>query len=108
MTRPPFLFVARSGKAAPAEAAQAASQAADAVEVDEDDESAAWSLETRTAEELGADMAAQWGPPIDALSKAGKAFEGLEGLLGGAAGGSFDLKVCSELGSNHCIDGWGW
>ena len=27
------------------------------------------------------------------LSKAGKAFEGLEALLGGARGGGFDLRV---------------
>ena len=71
----------------------AAGPAAGAAAADEDDETVSWSLEMRTAEELGADMAAQWSAPIDALSKAGKAFEGLEGLLGGAAGGSFDLKV---------------
>ena len=60
---------------------------------EDDDESSSWSLETRTAEELGADMVAQWQAPIDALSKAGKAFEGLEALLGGGSGGTFDLKV---------------
>lgn len=71
----------------------AAAQATEAADDDDEDETAAWSLEKRTAEELGAELAAQWAAPIDALSKAGKAFEGLEALLGGASGGSFDLKV---------------
>lgn len=34
-----------------------------------------------------------WQAPIDTLSKAGRAMEGIEALLGGAAGGSFDLQV---------------
>ena len=37
-----------------------------------------------------------WRAPIDTLSKAGRAMEGIEALLGGAAGGSFDLKVRSS------------
>lgn len=37
-----------------------------------------------------------WRAPIDTLSKAGRAMEGIEALLGGAAGGSFDLKVHSS------------
>lgn len=89
-------IAARSGQSAPVAAQPAGSQAPDAAEAaddDDEDESSSWSLEKRTAEELGADMAAQWAAPIDALSKAGKAFEGLEALLGGASGGSFDLKV---------------
>ena len=74
-------------------AAAQATKTAEAADDDDEDETATWSLEKRTAEELGAELAAQWAAPIDALSKAGKAFEGLEALLGGASGGSFDLKV---------------
>lgn len=38
-----------------------------------------------------------WQAPIDTLSKAGRAMEGIEALLGGAAGGAFDLKVLKLL-----------
>ena len=34
-----------------------------------------------------------WRAPIDTLGKAGRALEGMEALLGGGAGGTFDLKV---------------
>lgn len=50
-------------------------------------------LDVRAAEALVAAIVQQWGPPLQTLSRAGKAFEGLEGLLGGGAGGAagFDL-----------------
>ena len=96
---------ARTGQAAPAAGAAAApagSATADPAAEDEDDDAAGWSAAPRAAEGLGAAMAAQWGAPIDALSKAGKAFEGLEALLGG---GTFDLKVttiqCCHLLFSH-------
>ena len=81
--------------------AATAAPKADAV-ADEDDEDGAedratWSLERRTAEELVQGLVEQWQAPMDALANAGKAFEGLEALLGGASGGSFDLKVHSYL-----------
>jgi hypothetical protein len=38
-----------------------------------------------------------WQAPIDTLSKAGRAMEGIEALLGGAAGGTFDLQVPSSF-----------
>ncbi|GAB4823718.1 hypothetical protein N2152v2_010764 [Parachlorella kessleri] len=60
-------------------------------EEEEEEERAAWSLERRTAEELAGELVAQWEKPISTLSRAGRAFEGLETLLGGGRGGSFDL-----------------
>ena len=89
---------ARTGQAKPVEApAASAAAAADAAADEDDDDSAedrtAWSLERRTAEELVQGLVEQWQAPMDALANAGKAFEGLEALLGGASGGSFDLKV---------------
>ena len=87
----------RTGQAKPLEVpASAAAPAQAAAEEDDDDDAedrAAWSLERRTAEELVEGLVAQWQAPMDALANAGKAFEGLEALLGGASGGSFDLKV---------------
>lgn len=47
----------------------------------------------RTAEELVGKLVDMWRGPIDTLGKAGRALEGIEALLGGAAGGSFDLQV---------------
>ncbi|KAK9866929.1 hypothetical protein WJX84_008862 [Apatococcus fuscideae] len=44
---------------------------------------AAWSPERRVAEDLVAAMIQAWQAPILTLSRAGRAFEGLEGLLGG-------------------------
>ena len=86
----------RTGGAGVAEAPAAAKAEAAGEEEDDDDDAegrAEWSLERRTAEELVEGLAAQWQAPMDALANAGKAFEGLEALLGGASGGSFDLKV---------------
>ena len=45
------------------------------------------------AEDLVAAMMEAWRMPILTLSRAGRAFEGLEGLLGGF----FDLGVCPEI-----------
>lgn len=47
----------------------------------------------RTAEKLVGELVDVWRGPIDTLSKAGRALEGIEALLGGASGGSFDLQV---------------
>lgn len=58
-------------------------------------------LDTRTSLELVKEMYATWRAPIETLSKAGKAFDGLEALLGGAQGGTF------ELGVSHERPGWG-
>ena len=54
----------------------------------EEEERASWSEERRTAEGLVGAMVAQWEKPIAALDRAGKAFDGLEALLGG---GMFEL-----------------
>lgn len=56
-------------------------------------ERASWSRERTIAETLAAKLVLQWQGPISTLSRAGKAFEGLEALLGGAQGGGFDLGV---------------
>ncbi len=50
-------------------------------------------LDRRTAVELAKELYGTWQAPVDALSKAGKAFAGLEALLGGSRDGSFDLQV---------------
>lgn len=50
---------------------------------------ASWTPDRRTAEDLVAAMMEAWRMPILTLSRAGRAFEGLEGLLGGF----FDLGV---------------
>lgn len=54
-------------------------------------ERASWSRERTIAETLAAKLILQWQGPISTLRRAGKAFEGLEALLGGAQGGGFDL-----------------
>ena len=56
-------------------------------------ERASWSRERTIAETLASKLVSQWQGPISTLSRAGKAFEGLEALLGGAQGGGFDLGV---------------
>ncbi|KAI7841137.1 hypothetical protein COHA_005107 [Chlorella ohadii] len=78
-------------QAATAAAATASQQSSDEDEEGEE-ERASWSLERQTAEALVAALVAQWQKPIDTLGKAGRAFDGLESLLGGARGGSFDLS----------------
>ncbi len=68
----------------------------DDAEEDEQDsaaERASWTHERSIAEALVAKVMQQWQGPISTLSRAGKAFEGLEALLGGAQGGGFDLGV---------------
>jgi hypothetical protein len=51
-------------------------------------------LDRRTAMALAKELYGTWQAPINALSKAGRAFAGLEALLGGARDGSnFDLQV---------------
>ena len=97
----PVAATARTGQAVEVEVAAAAKPSAEAPteKEDEDDEGgrAEWSLERRTAEELVEELVAVWQAPMDALANAGKAFEGLESLLGGASGGSFDLKVRTAM-----------
>ncbi|KAG7670575.1 hypothetical protein Ndes2437B_g05113 [Nannochloris sp. 'desiccata'] len=52
------------------------------------EEQATWTPERRTAEELVSTLVSQWEKPIAALDRAGRAFDGLEALLGG---GMFEL-----------------
>lgn len=59
-------------------------------------------LDKRTALECTKELYNKWQQPIDTLSKAGRAFEGLEALLGGGASGSFDLQ-----GNIWKRSGWG-
>ena len=77
--------------------AQTAQKAAEQQDEGEDDEEEqqqqTWSPELREAERLVAELIALWGPPIETLSRAGRAFDGLEFLLGGGRGGTFDLQV---------------
>ena len=76
--------------------AQSAAAAATDEEADDDDPNsseAEWSPERREAERLVQELMALWGPPMETLSRAGRAFEGLEALLGGGRNGSFDLQV---------------
>ena len=67
----------------------------DEADEEEEDEKQTWSPELREAERLVAELIALWGPPIETLSRAGRAFDGLEFLLGGGRNGTFDLQVCS-------------
>jgi uncharacterized protein with von Willebrand factor type A (vWA) domain len=52
------------------------------------EEQATWTPERRSAEELVSTLVSQWEKPIAALDRAGRAFDGLEALLGG---GMFEL-----------------
>ena len=77
-------------------------------EEDDQEDSAAdrasWSRERTIAEALVSKLVQQWQGPISTLSRAGKAFEGLEALLGGAQGGGFDLGVCLfDKTCNACV-----
>ena len=60
-------------------------------------ERASWTRERSIAEALVGKVMQQWQGPIPTLSRAGKAFEGLEALLGGAQGGGFDLGVSNAF-----------
>lgn len=64
-------------------------------------ERASWSRERSIAEALVGKLMQQWQGPISTLSRAGKAFEGLEALLGGAQGGGFDLGVSAVLDTSY-------
>lgn len=73
-------------------------------------ERATWTRERSIAEALVGKVMQQWQGPISTLSRAGKAFEGLEALLGGAQGGGFDLGVSNAFPPpiilKHCIGHW--
>ena len=60
---------------------------------EDDDPKAGWSAEMKTAQSLVQELMDIWGPPIQTLSRAGRAFGGLEALLGGGRAGTFDLQV---------------
>ena len=65
---------------------------------------AAWTPEKRNAERLVAELAAQWEAPMAAMARAGRAFAGLEAVLGGDA---FSLQVkldvpCRAPSSAQC------
>ena len=64
---------------------------------------ASWTKERIIAEGLVGKLVQQWQGPISTLARAGKAFEGLEALLGGAQGGSFDLGVSFSQGAHSVI-----
>ena len=84
----------RGNKVLPSVAAIAMPEDEADKEEDQEDsaaERASWTRERSIAEALVAKLLQQWQGPISTLSRAGKAFEGLEALLGGAQGGGFDL-----------------
>lgn len=62
-------------------------------EEDDFESRAQWSIERQEAERLVKELIALWAPPMETLSRAGRAFEGLEALLGGGRSGTFDLQV---------------
>lgn len=81
------LFAARTGAAA-----QETVQETEAEEAGAAGEES-WSPSQRIAHRLVNEVVEMWGPPIQALARAGRAFEGLEALLGGGRSGAFDLQV---------------
>ena len=83
----------RSNTTLPSVATVAMPDEEDGDQEDSAAERASWSRERTIAETLAAKLILQWQGPISTLSRAGKAFEGLEALLGGAQGGGFDLGV---------------
>lgn len=93
--------VVRSNKALPSVASVALPDDEAGKDQEEQEDSAAerasWSRERSIAEALVGKLMQQWQGPIATLSRAGKAFEGLEALLGGAQGGGFDLGVSAVL-----------
>ncbi|KAL4423465.1 hypothetical protein ABPG77_005417 [Micractinium sp. CCAP 211/92] len=88
--------LAHSANRAGASAQQAQPEAPSPQSSEDEDEAeegrAGWSFERQTAEALVSELVQKWQKPIDTLSKAGRAFDGLESLLGGARGGAFDLN----------------
>lgn len=92
------MYTVRSGRTLSSVAAVSLPDEEAEREQEERDELAAqqanWSQERIIAEGLAAKLVQQWQGPISTLARAGKAFEGLEALLGGGSGGgSFDLGV---------------
>ena len=77
------------------------SEAGDDDEEEDDEERAAWSLDRRSAEELVDALVKQWEKPIAALDRAGRAFDGLEGLLGSSmfdlGGGIWNRRGWSDM-----------
>jgi hypothetical protein len=75
---PKAAAAAAAAATAAAAAAAAATKAAEASSEEEEEaaeERASWGLERRTAEDLTAELVAQWEKPISTLSRAGRAFE---------------------------------
>lgn len=72
-------------------------------EEDGDEDRELWSKERVIAEDLVKALVALWRVPIATLSKAGRAFEGLEALLGGSefdvGGGMWERKGWAEMDS---------
>ena len=99
--RCPCLSAVRSGRTLASVAAVALPDEEAEREKEEQEERAAqqanWSEERIIAEGLVGKLVQQWQGPISTLARAGKAFDGLEALLGGAQGGSFDLGVSSAF-----------
>ena len=88
-----YLHAVRAGQSGTRPAAAAAKEE----EEEEDDEAEAarllearWPRKHRIADTLRPGMRAAWEPAMSTLAKAGRAFDGLEALLGG---GAFDLQV---------------
>lgn len=75
------------------QASQGAAASVEEAEDEGEDETQSWSPELREAERLVSELIALWGPPIETLSRAGRAFDGLEFLLGGGRSGTFDLQA---------------
>jgi len=97
------LPVVRSNQVLPSVAAVALPEDEDQEEQEDSAaERASWTRERSIAEALVGKVIQQWQGPISTLSRAGKAFEGLEALLGGAQGGGFDLGV-SDVFLIQCI-----
>ena len=90
--------VVRSNQVLPSVAAVALPEDEDQEEQEDSAaERASWTRERSIAEALVGKVMQQWQGPISTLSRAGKAFEGLEALLGGALGGGFDLGVSNAF-----------
>ena len=95
------LSAVRSNQVLPSVAAVALPDDEDQAEQEDSAaERANWTRERSIAEALVGKMMQQWQGPISTLSRAGKAFEGLEALLGGAQGGGFDLGVSNVFPSS--------
>ena len=91
-SEPSTLVAVRFGK----QSTQAVQEQQEEAEEEEDPQQG-WSPELRAAEQLVGELIALWGPPIQTLAKAGRAFDGLEFLLGGGRSGTFDLQASSLI-----------